>query len=176
MTQGQADQYRSQAGAAAVERLEQELAALHSRRRELAEGLDNRDSAGDRADAAAALEQSEDLFWVDGRITQVTEQIGQLRDGTAAGSDDELADGTVVTLRFADATTRTMRAVAITEEIMDGEESTAMTIGSPLARALVGRRAGDTITYQSPSGEVRAEVITIETPTGTGAGDAHVER
>jgi transcription elongation factor GreA len=152
VTQGQADQYRSQAGAAAVERLEQELAALHSRRRELAEGLDNRDSAGDRADAAAALEQSEDLSWVDERIAQVTEQIGQLRDGTAVGGDDELADGTVVTLRFADGTTRTMRAVAITEEIMDGEESSAMTV--------------DTITDQSPSGEVRAEVIAIETPAG----------
>jgi transcription elongation factor GreA len=166
VTQGQADQYRSQAGAAAVERLEQELAALHSRRRELVEGLDNRDSAGDRADAAAALEQSEDLSWVDERIAQVTEQIGQLRDGIAAGGHDELADGTVVTLRFADGTTRTMRAVAITEEIMDGEEFAAMTLGSPLARALVGSSAGDTITYQSPSGEVRAEVIAIETPAG----------
>jgi transcription elongation GreA/GreB family factor len=41
-----------------------------------------------------------------------------------------------------------------------------MTLGSPLARALVGSSAGDTITYQSPSGEVRAEVIAIETPAG----------
>ncbi|PZS40460.1 MAG: nucleoside diphosphate kinase regulator [Pseudonocardiales bacterium] len=167
VSQGQADQYRSQAGAAAVERLEQELAALHSRRRELSEGLDNRDSAGDRADAAAALEQSEDLSWVDERIAQVTEQIGQLRDGTDPGGDDELADGTVATLQFADGTTRTMRAVAITEEIMEGEESTAMTIGSPLARALVGRSAGDTVTYQSPAGEVRAEVIAIEMPASS---------
>lgn len=78
-----------------------------------------------------------------------------------------MPDGTMVTLRFADGTTRTMRAVAIAEEIMDGEESTAMTTGSPLARALVGRSAGDTITYQSPSGEVRAEVVAIETPAGT---------
>jgi transcription elongation GreA/GreB family factor len=42
-----------------------------------------------------------------------------------------------------------------------------MTTGSPLARAVVGRSAGDTITYQSPSGEVRAEVVAIETPAGT---------
>jgi len=165
--EGQADQYRSQAGATAVERLEQELAALHRRRQELVEGLDNRDSVGDFADAATALELPEDLSWVDERIAQVTEQIGQLRCGTAAGGTDELPDGTMVTLRFADGTTRTMRAVAIAEEIMDGEESTAMTTGSPLARALVGRSAGDTITYQSPSGEVRAEVVAIETPAGT---------
>ncbi|MGH3548301.1 MAG: GreA/GreB family elongation factor [Pseudonocardiaceae bacterium] len=165
VTRGQAAGYSSQAGATAVERLEQELVALNSRRRELAEGLSDRDSAGDRADAAGALEQSEDLSWVDERIAQVTEQIGQLRNGTAAGGHDELADGTVVTLRFADGTTRTMRAVAITEEIMEGEESTAMTIGSPLARALVGSSAGDTITYRSPSGEEYAEVIAIQTPT-----------
>jgi transcription elongation factor GreA len=169
VTQGQASEYHSQAEETAVERLEQELAALRNRRRELAEGLGDRDSAGDRADAAGALEQSEDLSWVDERISQVTEQIGQLLGGTAAEDDDELADGTVVTLRFGDGTTRTMRAVAITEEIMEGEESTAMTIGSPLARALVGSSAGDTITYQSPSGEVRAEVIAIETPTSRGA-------
>ncbi|MDQ2791865.1 MAG: nucleoside diphosphate kinase regulator [Pseudonocardiales bacterium] len=164
VTRGQAAEYSSQAGATAVERLEQELVALNSRRRELAEGLSDRDSAGDRADAAGVLEQSEDLSWVDERIAQVTEQIGQLRDGTVTGGDDELADGTVVTLRFADGTTRTMRAVAITEEIMEGEESTAMTLGSPLARALVGSSAGDTIIYRSPSGEEHAEVIAIEAP------------
>ncbi|MDQ2880610.1 MAG: GreA/GreB family elongation factor [Actinomycetota bacterium] len=165
VTQGQAAEYSSQAGATAVERLEQELVALNTRRRELAEGLSDRDSAGDRADAAGALEQSEDLSWVDERTAQVTEQIGQLRGGTAAGGHDELADGTAVTLRFADGATRTMQAVAITEEIMEGEESTAMTLGSPLARALVGSSAGDTITYRSPSGEKHAEVIAIDTPT-----------
>lgn len=164
VTHGQAREYGRQAGAAAVERLEQEVAALNSRRRELAEGLSNRDSAGDRADAAAGIEQTDDLSWVDEQIAQVNEQIGQLRDGTAAGGHDELVDGTIVTLRFADGTTRTMRAVAITEEIMEGEESTAMTIGSPLARALVGSSAGDMITYRSPSGEMRVEVIAIETP------------
>lgn len=168
VTRDQAGEYSSQAGATAVERLKQELAALKSRRRELAEGLNDRDSAGDRADAASALEQSEDLSGVDERIAQVTEQIGQLRDGSTAGGHDELADGTVVTLRFADGTTRTMRAVAITEEIMEGEEATAMTIGSPLARALVGSSPGDTIIYQLPSGEVRAEVIAIKTPAGGG--------
>jgi transcription elongation factor GreA len=153
-------------GAAAVERLEQELTVLNSRRRELAEGLADRDSVGDRGDASVALEQSEDLAWTDERIAEVTELIRQLREGIAVSAQNELADGTVVTLRFSDGTTRIMRAVAITEEIVEGEESAAMTIGSPLARALVGSSAGDTITYRSPSGEVRAEVIAIEAPGG----------
>lgn len=153
-------------GGAAVERLEQELAVLNGRRRELAEGLDDRDPVGDRGDAAVALELSEDLARVEERIAEVTERIRQLREGIAAGDHDELADGTLVTLRFSDDMTRTMRVVAITEEIPEGEESAALTIGSPRARALVGSSAGDTITYRSPSGEVRAEVIAIEAPGG----------
>ena len=103
-------------GAAAVERLEQELIVLNGRRRELAEGLDARDPVGDRGDASVALKQSEDLAWVEQQIAEVTERIRQLREGTTAGDPDELADGTVVTLRFSDGMTRTMRVVAITEE------------------------------------------------------------
>lgn len=151
-------------GQAAVERLEEELAVLNSRRRELGGGLGDRDSVGDGGDSSVALQRSEDLAGVDERIAEVTARIRQLPEGLTSGDPDELADGTVATLRFSDGTTRTMRAVAITEEIAEGEESTAMTIGSPLARALVGSGAGDAITYQSPAGEVRAEVIAIETP------------
>lgn len=151
-------------GATAVESLQQELAVLNSRRQELAGGMDDRDSVSDGGDASVALQQSEDLAWVDERITGVTDRIRQLSEGIPAGDQDELADGTVATLKFSDGTTTTMRAVAITEEIAEGEESTAMTVNSPLARALVGSDAGDEITYQSPAGEVSAEVIAIETP------------
>jgi transcription elongation GreA/GreB family factor len=39
-----------------------------------------------------------------------------------------------------------------------------VTAGSPLGEALVGRGAGDTITYAGPDGELQAEVVALHAP------------
>lgn len=160
------DRERAERAAAARQRLEEELVVLRSRRRELAAGLSDPDVVGDRADNAEALQRSDDLAWVDDRITEVSDRLARL-DASGAdltGRPGELPDGTVVTLRFADGRTETLRVVAITEEIAEGEETTTITSGSPLGRALAGGVAGGAVTYRTPAGAVSAEVVEIRLP------------
>jgi transcription elongation GreA/GreB family factor len=36
-----------------------------------------------------------------------------------------------------------------------------VTVSSPLGQALVGRRAGDTVSYRGPDGDLQAEVVAV---------------
>lgn len=147
-------------------RLEEELARLSERRRSLGAEFDERDPVGDRADGAESLELADDVAWLDDRIDEL---VGLLSG--ASGSDDQsaadrLPDGTVVTVRFADSTVQTLRVVAITEEIPEGQEDTALTTHSPLSRALAGHHKGDTVGYPTPDGPAQVEVIDLRLPNG----------
>ncbi len=143
--------------------IEQELARLRAERRTLAGDLAGEDPAdpgvGDRGDQAQALEGDADLARVDGRIREIEHVLaGQ----DSADQDAGLADGTVVTLKFADGDQATLRVVTIPEQ---GGTDEVLTADSPLGRALTGHRAGDTITYSGPDGELQATLVDLRPPT-----------
>ena len=69
-----------------------------------------------------------------------------------------------MTLRFAGGDEATFRIVAIPEQAPAGDQDDVVTAGSPLGEALVGRAAGDTITYAGPDGELQAEVVALHAP------------
>jgi transcription elongation GreA/GreB family factor len=98
---------------------------------------------------------------VDCRIAEIERLIA------GSGGPDRppgLADGTVVTLRFPGGDVATLRVVAITEEAPADAQDDVVTVSSPLGRALVGARAGDTVTYSGPDGEMQAEVVELHAP------------
>lgn len=145
-------------GTSTRERLEQELARVRGQRDRLAVQLGGEDpedhDLGDRGDAAVELEERDDLARMDRRIREIERLLaGRHVPGTASG----LPDGTVVTLRFPDGDVATYRIATIPEEGRDD----VVTAGSPLGQALVGRAAGDTITYRGPDGELDAEVVAL---------------
>ncbi len=143
------------------DRINEELAELRSRRDQLrAELQGDADTVGDRGDAADALQRSEDLAGVD-------EQINRLTWLLAAGNTDtpgQVPNGTTVTLRFPGDEPIQMRIVHFLEETPAGEEDTTLTSDSPLGLALFGRRAGETVTYSTPRGELQVELVAIEFP------------
>lgn len=143
-------------------RLEEELSLLRERRRGLADGLDGRDGVGDRADDSVALEQADDIAWLDDRISEISERL------TGGGQPDpapgDLPHGTEVTLSFDDGETMTLRAVALPEEVGDDEDVGALTLDSPLGRALAGARTGDTVEYRTPAGAALVEVLDLRPP------------
>jgi transcription elongation GreA/GreB family factor len=145
-------------------RLEDELARLRERRRRLGAAFDDRDPVGDRADDAEALELADDAAWLDDRINELVGLLTGAAGAEQAASPDRLPDGTVLTLRFEDGAEQTFRVVAIPEEIPEGQEDTALTTHSPLSRALAGHHVGDTVTYSTPDGPVRAELIDLRLP------------
>ena len=151
--------------AAARERLERELAQVREQRHRLSVQLGGEDPAdpdrGDTGDEAVQLEGLDDLARMDQRIDEIERLIA------GPGALDEppgLADGTVVTLRFPGGDVATFRVVAITEEAPADDQDDVITADSPLGRALVGRRAGDTVTYSGPDGDLQAEVVDIHAP------------
>jgi transcription elongation GreA/GreB family factor len=141
------------------QRLEQELDALRAQRRQLDDAATATDAVDDRGDAAQRLEWAGERSLLDNRISEI---IDLLHGRVPPSSVPALADGTEVTVRFSDGSIETMTVVAIPEEILGSRE--ILTWDSPLARALVGARPGDMITYASPEGESIVEVLAIQAP------------
>ena len=143
-------------------RLESELADLRRRREQLhAEIQADAESVGDRGDAAEALQRAEDLGGLDEQIARLT----WLLAGGNTTVPGQLPNGTLVKLRFPDDDKDVeMRVVNFIEETPAGEEDTTLTADSPLGLALFGRKAGETITYRTPRGELQVKLLAVEQP------------
>ena len=152
-------------GSEQTERLEQELAQVREQRDRLAVQLGGEDpedpDLGDRGDEAVELEELDDLARMNRRIAEIERLLaGQDVAGAAPG----LADGTVVTLRFPDGDEVAYRVVAIAEEAPADGQDEVVTADSPLGRALAGRRAGDTVTYRAPDGDIQVDIVAMTEP------------
>jgi transcription elongation GreA/GreB family factor len=144
--------------------LREELDVLREQRGELGPLSD--DEVGDRGDAAEALRRADDAARIDARITEINRLLASGSPGPGPGiePDEGLPDGSTVTLRFDDGATATLRAAALPESVPDSERDNALSLDSPLGRALAGASAGDTVSYDTPGGERQAEVVKIEPP------------
>jgi transcription elongation factor GreA len=147
------------------DRLDRELRQAREQRQRLAAQLGGEDpdnpDLGDRGDDANQLEGLDDLARMDRRIDEL-ERL--LADPAALDTPAGLTDGTTVTLRFPDGDESTFRIVAIPEQAAADDQDDVVTAGSPLGEALVGRSAGDTITYAGPDGDLQAEVVALQAP------------
>ncbi|MFB8039422.1 GreA/GreB family elongation factor [Streptomyces sp. NPDC056004] len=143
--------------AAARRALEQELADLRTERATVAATLRGGEQVGDRADEADELQRGADLDHLDTRIAEID---GRLREADAAGppSTETVGVGSMVKVRFADATEMTMRI----SEFPEALDPTLVTTDSPLGSALLGRRAGETVTYDAPGGRTTAVVVSVD--------------
>jgi transcription elongation factor GreA len=145
------------------ERLEGELAQVREQRHRLAVQLGGEDAddpdRGDSGDEAVQLEGLDELSRLDRRIDEIERLIA---GPDALDTGPGLADGTVVTLRFPDGDVLIYRIVTIPEEAPADGRDDVVTASSPLGQALVGKGAGDTITYSGPDGDLRAEVVAVD--------------
>ncbi|WP_370101561.1 GreA/GreB family elongation factor [Streptacidiphilus sp. MAP12-20] len=141
---------------AALRALEQELADLHTERDAVAVTLGVTDSAGDRADQADELQRVNELTRLDNRIDELSTR---LRQASVAGppSTDVVGVGSTVTARFGDDSTETIQI----GELAESQDRTLVTADSPLGRALLGHRVGETVRYDTPNGKDTATVLSI---------------
>lgn len=140
----------------AREALERELADLRAERETVAATLRGGERVGDRADEADELQRGTELDRLDTRIAEVD---GRLREAAVAGPPrtDRVGVGSSVTVRFADTTEATVQIGEVAEVL----DPTLVTSDSPLGRALLGCRAGDTISYETPEGRSSAVVLSL---------------
>lgn len=143
--------------------LERERAELRGRRRELAADLQGQDAPGDAGDQSQRLEDDDDLVRLDRQIDEIT---ARLAEGPApdADSGSGLPDGTTVRLRFDDGPVETLRVVVTSEAAPADQRAGVLTADSPLRQALEGHEAGDTISYDAPSGTISARIEAIARP------------
>ncbi|WP_411108666.1 GreA/GreB family elongation factor [Streptomyces sp. c-19] len=138
--------------------IEQELSDLRTEREAVGATLQGGggDQTGDRADQADELERGTDLARLDRRIADLE---GRLREGAVAGParTDAVGVGSSVTVRFSDGTETTFQI----GEVAEAHDPTLVTADSPLGRALLGRRAGDTVEYVTPGGRTTATVVSL---------------
>lgn len=148
---------------AARNQLAAELDRLRQRRERLElEVKDDRGMIGDHGDAAEAIQRADELVVLADRINELDRL---LRTGPPpSDNSDALPGGTEVTLKFADGEVVTMHVISIVEETPEGREAETLTARSPLALALVGHKAGDTVTYSTPQGESQVELVALKLP------------
>ncbi|RMB79400.1 GreA/GreB family elongation factor [Streptomyces shenzhenensis] len=152
-------------GADARRALERELADLRSEREAVASTLHSDGGTGDTADQADELQRATEIARLDDRISRIGER---LRTAAAAGPPpaDVVGVGSTVTVRFEDDTAQTLQI----GEVAAPTDQRLVTADSPLGRALLGRRAGDTVDYSTPDGRLSAVVLSLEPPGDTTAG------
>ncbi|MFH9657104.1 GreA/GreB family elongation factor [Streptomyces sp. NPDC017248] len=146
-------------GAQARRALEQELADLRDERRLVAGTLRDSASVGDQADQADALRRVDQLARLDRRIEEITDR---LRQAEAAGPapTDVAGVGSTVTVRFPDGATETLEIAEMAEAL----DQRLVTADSPLGRALLGHRPGDSVRYDTPDGPATAVLESIGSP------------
>ncbi|MGA9492259.1 MAG: GreA/GreB family elongation factor [Mycobacterium sp.] len=146
----------------ARERVAAELARLQERRDRLeAEVRNDRGAVSDHADAADAIQRADELVGLDERLAELDRL---LHAGPAPSNGNELPFGTEVKLRFSDGDVVKMQVISVIEEASLDGESEALTASSPLGLALVGRKAGDKVSYSTPQGEQEVELLTVKFP------------
>lgn len=132
------------------------LRAVREERGEVAATLGKEDPVGDPADAADELQRASEVARLDRRIAELE---GRLREAEVAGapSEEVVGVGSTVTVRFSDGAEETVEISEVAEE----RELTLVTYDSPLGKALLGRRAGETVNYETPGGAASAMVLAV---------------
>lgn len=140
----------------ALHALREELAELRAEREKVAATLRDENPVGDQADAADELRRASDVARLDERIDAVE---GRLREASVAGPPptDAVGVGSTVTVRFADGS----EATVTLGELAEPPDLDLVTADSPLGRALLGHRAGDTVAYRTPEGDTTATVVSV---------------
>ena len=116
---------------------------------------------GDLSENAEYDAAKERQSFIEGRIAEVEGKLSsaQIIDPTSLDTDGRIVFGATVELEEVDSGDR------VKYQIVGDDEADLKTgkisVSSPIARALIGKYAGDTVTVRAPSGEREYEVADV---------------
>ena len=158
---------QTQLSRAAYDRLREELSDLETRGRvDIARIIERARELGDLSENADYHAAKEDQGRMEARIRQLQSILDHavvLEDSGDGGAGDAgvVATGSVVELRYVgDDDTERYLIGSIEERRAD---VSVISPNSPLGQALLGKRAGDTVSYEAPSGVLEVEIVTVGT-------------
>ncbi len=144
---------------AAYERLKAELDDLTTRGRiDIATTIQRAREMGDLSENADYHAAREDQGRMEARIRQLQALVDS---AVIVESSDQgqVAPGSIVALRYEGDEEVERYLIGSIEERPDGLP--VISPQSPLGQALVGRRVGETVEYQAPSGTLKVEIVEI---------------
>ncbi|HEV7208064.1 MAG TPA: GreA/GreB family elongation factor [Mycobacteriales bacterium] len=136
--------------------LEAELAALRERAALLR--LSAVTCSGDAADQAERVHLEWEAEQIDLRIERLRDRIDAVAYAAQTPADGTARLGAIVELDFADGGSSQFQLGEVAD--LAGLVS-AVSTASPLGAALLGARAGDTVTYGAPRGRITARVTAV---------------
>lgn len=146
----------------AYDRLRAELEDLTTRGRvEIAGAIETARELGDLKENADYHAAREDQGRMEARIRQLQSLVDHAVIVDSSQTSDTVAAGSVVSLRYEGDDDADRFLVGSIEERRD--DVAVVSPQSPLGQALIGRRKGDVVTYQAPGGNLKVEIVDIET-------------
>ena len=146
---------------AAYDRLRAELDDLTSRGRvEIARYIERARELGDLSENADYHAAKDDQGRMEARIRQLQALLDHAVIVEAgAEPSDAVGAGSVVSLRYAGDEEVERYLIGSIEERRD--DLPVISPASPLGQALIGRKAGERVSYQAPSGSLEVEVVEV---------------
>jgi transcription elongation factor GreA len=146
----------------AHDRLKEELDQHIANRPVIAAEINARREEGDLRENGGYHAAREEQGKTEARIRYLQELLRTARVGDAPTAD-AVAPGTVVTIYFEDDADDTETFLLGSREISSTTELTVYSPESALGRAIMGSRAGQTVTYTAPSGsDIKVTVVSFE--------------
>ena len=150
----------------AYDRLQAELDQHIANRPALAAEINARREEGDLKENGGYHAAREEQGKVEGRIRYLKELLRTAKVGEAPNSD-KVGPGTVVTIMFEDDEDDTDTFLLGSREIAATTDLTVYSPESALGKAITGAKAGDTVTYTTPTGaEMKVTVVKFEAYAG----------
>lgn len=143
------------------DRLKAELEDLRTRGRiEIARAIEAARALGDLSENGDYHAAKDSQGKMEARIRQLEAMLKDVEivDGTA-GREGEVAAGTVVALRYEGDDDVERYLIGSIEERREGLE--VISPSSPLGQALIGRKKGETVSYEAPRGVQKVEIVDV---------------
>lgn len=145
-----------------LKKLEDELHELRTvRRAEVAQAIREAQELGTAQNDAQYEDAKNQQAFIEGRIREVERmlELAEIIDEQAARRSKEVRVGSTVTIRSADGKRQTFQLVGPAEV-----DTSAGRISheSPVGRALLGKKRGDTVLVRAPGGTVEKTIITVK--------------
>jgi len=145
-----------------AEKLREELHQLKTRERpRVIEAIAHARSLGDLRENAEYSAAREQQSFIEGRITEIETKLAhaEIIDITLVNASGKVVFGTTVEIcKLTDDREITYRIVG--EDEADAR-SGLISIKSPVARALIGKTAGEVICVKAPGGEIEYEILSV---------------
>ncbi len=146
-----------------AERLREELARLKKTDRPaIINAIAEARAHGDLKENAEYHAAREQQGFIEGRIQRLEAGLStaQIIDPTTLNAGDKVVFGARVTI--ADEETGEETTYQVVGDLEADIKENRIAVSSPIARALIGRYAGDEITVKAPVGERQYEIIGVE--------------